>query len=196
MKLIPGIIFISFLIFVGVYGLRARRRRAKERAWHAQQLAQERARFREAWELGVKGRLRDLDNGIPHLDPQKFGFNAQKNELLVTALPSRRMQTKTLTHRSKGVSIKEDVIDDKGSGMLFITTKRVVFDAHHHGANWSRTWKFVVGWKFPIGQLLVECTTGRPMIFDLRQANRHIDSDQRVLSIVMELASNGGMRKE
>jgi hypothetical protein len=110
----------------------------------------------QAWrarrEKGIEQRLSLIEEGLtlPSLPPES-NFRPRKGELVYSALPAVRKQMKSVTKRvryggptarikiAKGLywrmgdvayeQVKEDVLDTKGAGLLFITNQRLVFDA-------------------------------------------------------------------
>lgn len=161
----------------------------------------------------VKQRLPMIEAGEPVPVPDDVNFRPKKGEVIYSALPAVRMQMKTVTKRvryggptarikiAKGLywrmgdvgmeRITEDVLDNKGGGVLVITNQRLVFDAFGDGANWVRTWKTILGWDFAPDQLIVETTSGKPMLFDLEYSNSqesYVDGDPRCLAAILDKA--------
>jgi hypothetical protein len=154
-----------------------------------------------------------IEAGEPVPVPSDVNFRPKKGEVVYSALPAVRMQMKTVTKRVRyggptarikivkglywrmgdvGIErVTEDVLDNKGGGVLVITNQRLVFDAFGHGANWVRTWKTILGWDFAPDQLIVETTSGKPMLFDLEHANsqeNYVDGDPRCLAAILDKA--------
>lgn len=161
----------------------------------------------------VKQRLPMIEAGEPVPVPSDVNFRPKKDEVVYSALPAVRMQMKTVTKRvryggptarikiAKGLywrmgdvgmeRVTQDVLDNKGGGVLVITNQRLVFDAFGDGANWVRTWKTILGWDFAPDQLIVETTSGKPILFDLEHANsqeKYVDGDPRCLAAILDKA--------
>lgn len=196
------VFLIVFVVGAGAAVLYYRKRLEAEQAWRARR------------EKGIEQRLSLIEEGLtlPSL-PSESNFRPKKGELVYAAVPVIRKQMKSVTKRvryggptarikiAKGLywrmgdvayqQVKEDVLDTKGAGLLFITNQRLVFDAFGDDPNWVRTWKTILGWDFAPDQLIIETTSGKPMLFDLTYANKqedYVDGEPPCLAALLDKA--------
>ena len=162
-------------------------------------------------------RLDALESGttIGELNLNETTFRRQKGESIYGAVLCYRKQLKTettgVTFGGPSVRIKiakgiyyragsyrgtkhtEDVVRALGAGWLVITNKRLVFRDLVGSGNWTRRWETIVGWQVEGSTLVVETTSGRPMLFDTNDVGElpahYVDDDPRVLNRIMEIAS-------
>ena len=186
--------------------------------WKAEQVAQERLRFESVQRLHIEERMRELEAGetIDELDP-RIKFRSQSGEIIYAAVPCYRRQLKSETTgvtyggpairmkvakglyirgaHYKGTRHKEDVLRSLGAGYLVITNKRLVFVAQDDGGNWVQRWSSIISWRTEASTLVVEGTSGRPMMFDTDVETvqeipiEYVDGHPRVLNRILGIAS-------
>jgi hypothetical protein len=205
------IIWLLFFIVVGVgFYVWTQKRRQVEESRIAQR--------QEAQRPHIQERLEGLEAGetIDELEPF-FKFRPQKGEIIYAAVPCYRRQLKSETTgvsyggpsvrfriakgvywraaSYRGVRHKEDVLRQLGAGYLVVTNKRLAFVAQDDGSNWVRRWSSVVSWRVEDSTLVVEGTSGRPMLFetDVDSVQEipvgYVDAHPQVLKRILEIAS-------
>lgn len=170
--------------------------------------------IRTSYESAVEDLLKEASDSEGRVlreiaDQMNRGYRPTRGEVvLYTGLATfSKFKTKTLTRGIHGFSgrirvakglryrfgnisfapIRYESLERQGTGSIYITNKRIRFDAGGTGADWSRTWGSIASWEVFQDGFLVRLQNGKPVVFNTSTSRRPID-DPRVIALALELA--------
>lgn len=168
-----------------------RRQLAEERAEELAKATEARlGELLEAFEAQPAAVLEQLAEGVEDLDSI---YRPKRGEEVLAVFEARMAQmtteTKAAAYGGLGLSLKvwgplrlragqvrigrvtRNILKEQGPGLLVVTNKKLLFNAHSHGKDWSRTWNTITTWGVYADAVQVEQGNGKPLVFLLDSAN-------------------------
>lgn len=76
----------------------------------------------------------------------------------------------------------------EGTGVLFVTDKKLIFFSRGQDKNWSKTWDSILSWEANADSIVVQLPSGSPKTFGLLKSGYDITQDASLCDMCMGLA--------